>query len=238
MSSTLSSLAEDKRLNSRDARVLLRVTLASYFAGAVLMPYAAFYEAAEEERYDIETLCNRFQTSFEQVTHRLTTLRRPGSVGVPFHFIRIDIAGNISKRFSASGIQFARFGSACSRWNVYASLMTPGRLRRQVSLMPDGTAYFCVARATRKARYKVQNLDPLQAIGLGCTIDHAPRLVYSDGIDLSDVSRNAVPIGTSCRTCERMNCAQRAFPSLHRPIRIRENIRGISFFSTDQDESA
>ena len=86
-----------------------------------MMPYDRFLEAANEDRYDIDILRNRFGVSFEQVCHRLTTLRRPGAEGVPFHFIRVDIAGNISKRFSASGIHIARFGAACPRWNVYAA---------------------------------------------------------------------------------------------------------------------
>jgi predicted transcriptional regulator/transcriptional regulator with XRE-family HTH domain len=223
-------VVSDRRLTSNDSRVLCRVSLANYFAGAVMMPYQRFLEAAEEERYDIELLGNRFKTSFEQVCHRLTSLRRPGAEGVPFHFVRVDIAGNISKRFSATGIRFARFGSACSKWNVYAAFLTPERIRRQVSRMPDGTTYFCIARTLRKGRGGFLAPHPIQAVGLGCDIQYAPRLVYTDGMDLSNLDA-AIPIGTSCRTCERINCQQRAFPSLHRPLEVDENVRGISFFS-------
>ena len=220
----------DKRLTSNPSRVLCRVALANYFAGAVMMPYTRFLEAAEKERYDIELLGNRFKTSFEQVCHRLTSLRRPGAEGVPFHFVRVDIAGNISKRFSASGIRFARFGSACAKWNVYAAFLTPERIRRQISKMPDGTTYFCIARTLRKGRGGFLAPHPIQAVGLGCDIQYAPKLVYTDGMDLTSTDA-ALPIGTSCRTCERINCQQRAFPSLHRPLQVDENVRGISFVS-------
>jgi predicted transcriptional regulator len=197
------------------------------------MPYRRFQAAAEAERYDIELIGNRFRTSFEQVCHRLTTLRRPGAEGVPFHFIRVDLAGNISKRFSASGIRFARFGSGCAKWNVYAAMMSPGIIRRQVSVMPDGTTFFCVARTLRKGRGGYNAPHPVLGVGLGCSIEHAPRLVYADGIDLEAAAAAGIEIGTACRTCERERCAQRAFPSLHRPIRLSEDVRGVSFFAAD-----
>ena len=133
---------------SEEANGLLRTALANYFAAAVLMPYRLFRDAATSTRYDVDILKNRFGVSFEQVCHRLTTLRRPGAEGVPFHFIRVDIAGNISKRFSASGIHIARFGAACPRWNVYDAFGTPGMLRVQLSRMPDGKTFFCIARTT------------------------------------------------------------------------------------------
>ncbi|HVY44572.1 MAG TPA: short-chain fatty acyl-CoA regulator family protein, partial [Minicystis sp.] len=145
-------LLQGESLTSPDSRALARVALANYFAAALLMPYAPFREAAKAERYDIELLAHRFGTSFEQVCHRLTTLRRPGAEGVPFHFVRIDIAGNISKRFSGSGIRFARFSGACPRWNVHAAFMTPGMIRTQISRFSDGSAYFCIARTVRSDR--------------------------------------------------------------------------------------
>jgi predicted transcriptional regulator len=210
--------------------VLARVSLANCFAGAVLMPYGPFLAAAEAERYDIELLGHRFRTSFEQVCHRLTSLRRKDRAGVPFHFIRVDLAGNISKRFSASGIPFARFGSACSKWNVFHAFMTPGRIRRQLSRMPDGRTYFCIARTLRKGAGGFHAPHPVQAIGLGCEVRHARELVYADGVDLDSPSV-LVDIGTSCRLCPRKDCAERAFPSLERPLRIDEDVRGASFFS-------
>ena len=130
--------AADPQLTSEPARRLARVALANYFAGAVLMPYGPFLEAARAERYDIELLSHRFRVGFEQVCHRLTTLRRPGQEGIPFHMVRVDVAGNISKRFSASGLRFARFSGACPRWTVFEAFTTPGMVRTQLSQMPDG----------------------------------------------------------------------------------------------------
>ncbi len=223
-------LVKDPLLTTDASRALARVALASYFSGAVLMPYTEFLEAAQAERYDIELLGHRFRASFEQVCHRLTTLRRPQSEGVPFHFVRIDIAGNISKRFSASGLRFARFSGACPRWNVFSAFLTPGMIRTQVSQMPDGTTYFWVARSVRKEGGGYHAPHTTLAVGLGCEVSHARRLVYADGVDLE--SREAVvPVGLTCRLCERADCEQRAFPAIQHPLRVDENVRGVSFYA-------
>jgi predicted transcriptional regulator/DNA-binding XRE family transcriptional regulator len=222
--------AQVPHLTSTESRALARVALANYFASAVLMPYGPFLEAAQAERYDIELLGHRFRASFEQICHRLTTLRRPGAEGVPFHMVRIDIAGNISKRFSATGLRFPRFSGACPRWIVFSAFLTPGMVRTQLSQMPDGTGYFWVARTVRKEGGGYHAPRTIHAIALGCEQSHARRLVYSDGVDLE--SREAVvPVGVTCRLCERMDCEQRSFPPLQHPLRVNENVRGVSFYA-------
>jgi len=227
---TLDELTDDRRLSSDEARSLTRVTLANYFAAAVLMPYADIHAEAERRRYDIELLGHRFRTSFEQVCHRLCTLRRPGAEGVPFHMIRVDIAGNISKRFSGSGIRFARYSGACPRWNVHAAFLTPGQIRLQLSIMPEGPAYFCMARTVTKSGGGWATPQALHAIGLGCDVSHAPRLVYSDGLDLRSLA-HAIPVGVTCRLCERAACPQRAFPPLSQRLQVDENVRGVNLYA-------
>jgi hypothetical protein len=222
--------AADPRLSSESSRRLARVALANYFAGAVLLPYRPFLEAARGERYDIELLANRFRVGFEQICHRLTTLRRPGAEGVPFHMVRVDIAGNISKRFSASGLRFARFAGACPRWTVFEAFTTPGLVRTQLSQMPDGTTYFWIARTVRKEGGAFHAPRSVLSIGLGCELGHAKQLVYADGMDLS-AKGAVVPVGITCRLCERMECEQRAFPPLQHPLRVNENVRGVSFYA-------
>ena len=229
-SATLDRIANDPLLTTDESRALGRVTLANYFAGAVVMPYRPLLEAARAERYDIDLLGHRFRASFEQVCHRLTSLRRPGAEGVPFHFVRIDVAGNISKRFSASGLRFARFSGACPRWNVFAAFLTPGMIRVQVQQMPDGTKYFWVARTIRRNPGGYHAPLSVLAIGMGCEIGYARELVYADGVDLESASA-VVPVGVTCRLCERSDCAQRAFPALQHPLRVNENVRGLSFFA-------
>jgi predicted transcriptional regulator/transcriptional regulator with XRE-family HTH domain len=222
--------AAEGRFTSLAARVLAKIALANYFAGAVLMPYAAFHQAARNERYDIDVLGRRFRVGFEQVCHRLTTLRRPGAEGVPFHMIRLDVAGNISKRFSASGIRFARFSGVCPRWNVFSAFLTPGMIRIQVSRMPDGTAYFCIARTIQKDAGGYHAQQPVQSIGLGCQIEFARELVYADGVNL-DSRDTLLPVGVTCRLCERTHCEQRAVPSLKVPLHVDENLRGLSLYT-------
>jgi len=223
-------IGSDAHLTSAASRALARVALASYFAGAVVMPYAPFLQAAREERYDVDVIGRRFRVGFEQVCHRFTTLRRPGAEGVPFHMIRIDVAGNISKRFSASGIRFARYSGACPRWNIFQAFMTPGMIRIQLSKMPDGATYFCIARTLHKDSGGYHAQQPVQAIGLGCQLAQAKELVYSDGVDLES-AEVTTPVGVTCRVCERTDCEQRAFPSLRHPLQVDENVRGVSLYA-------
>lgn len=226
----IARLAADALLTTDESRALCRVALANYFASAVLMPYDRFLRAARKERYDIELLGHRFRTSFEQTCHRLTTLRRPGDEGVPFHMIRIDVAGNISKRFSASGLRFPRFSGACPRWNVFGAFLTPGMIRTQLSQMPEGEVFFEVARTVRKDSGGYRAPRTQFAVAVGCHVAHAHELVYADGLDLH--SRDAVvPVGPTCRLCDRLDCEQRAYPPLQHPLSVNENARGVSFYA-------
>ena len=179
------------------------------------MPYAAFRDAAEELRFDIVRIGHRFDASFEQVCHRLTTLRRPGAEGVPLHFLRTDIAGNISKRFSASGLRLPRYGGACPRWIVHHAFASPGRVVSQVGRLPDGETFLCVARAD-VAEPGGRDTAGHHAVMIGCAIEHAHRFVYADGVDLA-APRTAVPIGVTCRQCPREDCVHRAFDRVPLP---------------------
>jgi hypothetical protein len=207
------------RFQSPEARAIARVGLANYFAGAALLPYRRFLAAAQATRHDLETLAAQFGASIEQVAHRLSTLQRPGAKGVPFFFVRVDQAGTITKRHSATRLQFARFGGACPLWNVHRAFETPGRFLRQLAETPDGVRYFCLALAVTKGGGAFHAPVRRYAIGLGCEIDHAPALVYADGMDISREARFD-PIGISCRICDRDGCHQRAVPPLERRLRV------------------
>lgn len=190
---------------------LARIGVANYFAAALILPYGVFHSAAEEVRYDIERLTDRFGLGYETVCHRLSTLQRPRLRGVPFSFVRVDRAGNMSKRQSATGFHFSRAGGTCPLWNVYEAFAAPGRIHVQIAAMPDGQRYLWTARAITRHRGGWGEPGKTFAIGLGCEIRHASRLVYSDGLDLGDASA-ATPIGMGCRICERLDCPQRAVP--------------------------
>lgn len=218
-------------LTSDTAKALYRVALANYFAAAVMMPYGPTLAAARRTAYDVERLMHRFGASWEQVCHRLTTLRRKGDAGLAFHLVRVDIAGNISKRFSGSGIRFARFAGACPRWNVHAAFLTPGRIRTQVSRMPGGEAYFCIARTVERGGAGWRAPRTTLAVGLGVRLADADRLVYGADIDLERAAAGAVPVGTTCRLCPRTDCAQRAMPPLAAPLVVDPDVRGLSFYA-------
>ncbi len=208
----LDRLAEAAALSTNEASLRLKRALANYFAGALIMPYAGFRRAAAESRHDIARLAAGFDASFEQVCHRLATLQRPSAEGVPMHFLRTDIAGNISKRFSASGIRLPRYGGACPRWIVHHAFAAPGRIVSQVARLPDGQAYLFVAGATMPAA----GLGPCHSVMIGAALIHARRFVYADGLDLGAPAL-AVPVGVTCRQCPREDCAERAAEALALP---------------------
>ncbi|MFN3293627.1 MAG: short-chain fatty acyl-CoA regulator family protein [Gemmobacter sp.] len=212
------------RFQSPEARGIAKIGLANYFAGAAQMPYGAFLAAAQDVRHDLERLADRFGASIEQVAHRLSTLQRPGAKGIPFFFVRVDQAGTITKRHSATRLQFARFGGACPLWNVHRAFETPGRFLRQLAETPDGVRYLSLARDVTKAGGSFTAPVRRFAIGLGCEITHAGKLVYADDLDLS---RRFEPIGISCRICERPDCHQRSVPPLERRLAVDPDRRGV-----------
>ncbi|HKX39960.1 MAG TPA: short-chain fatty acyl-CoA regulator family protein [Burkholderiaceae bacterium] len=220
----IDEFASKRNFGTDEARTLARIGFASYFAGALLLPYRRFLAAAEELRYDIELLGKRFHVSFETVCHRLSTMQRPHASGVPFFFVRVDRAGNISKRQSATDFHFSRTGGTCPLWNVYEAFERPGKILTQLARMPDGRTYLWVARCISHERGGYGAPRRTFAVALGCDVRHADRLVYAQGLDLSNPAA-ATPIGTGCKVCDRDDCAQRAFPAVGRRLQVDENIR-------------
>jgi predicted transcriptional regulator/transcriptional regulator with XRE-family HTH domain len=222
----LDGLADRAGPPDRPTRNLLKVSLTNYLAAAILMPYAAFHEAAERTAYDVELIRTRFGVSFEQACHRLTTLARPGARGVPFFMVRTDSAGNISKRFAGAGFPFSRFGGACPRWNIHSSFRTPGRIVTQIVETPDGARYFTFSRTVHRIAAPYVSEDSDLAIGMGCELKYAERLIYSRGLDLREPV--ATGIGPACRICERPACPQRAAEPISRTLTVDDFTKSIT----------
>lgn len=216
-------------LGDARGRARCRVELANYFAAAVLMPYAPFLAEAEAARYDFDHLATRFGVSFEQACHRATTLQREGAQGVPFFFLRIDRAGNVTKRFNATDFQLAEFGGACPRLEVHAAYRQPGQVVPQVVEMPDGSRYFVFARAVERPRMGRQAQDNRVAVAMGCTLEHARAVGYADGLAAAGP---AVSIGINCRICPRASCEQRAHPAAILTAPLDERRRGATRYDS------
>jgi predicted transcriptional regulator/transcriptional regulator with XRE-family HTH domain len=227
--SEIGAIIDDASLPEGDAPALARNVLASYFAAALIMPYEPFYRACRDTRYDIERLERRFHASFEQICHRMTSLQRPGMTGIPLHLVRTDIAGNISKRFSLSGIQIPRHSGACPRWNVYSAFLHPEQINVQLSQMPEGQRYFCIAKVVTKGGHRHNAPRTYLSIGLGCNISYADQMIYSDGIDLAS-HMQTVPIGVGCRICPRRECGQRALPPADHRFTLSDSERPESIY--------
>jgi len=228
----IGALIRESSIKDSDAVDLARTSLANYFAAALLLPYSRFLKEAERTKYDVELLSHRFGTSYEQTAHRLTTLQKSNARGIPFFFIRIDNAGNVSKRFSSGRFHFSKFGGACPLWNIQECFETPGRILTQIIQMPDDTTYFSIARTASRGygtfRYPAQKL----AIGLGCDIAYAPRLIYGSEYNLEDLK--PTPIGVNCYLCERQNCRSRAFAPLNKKLTFDEHARGVSIYRFEE----
>jgi len=231
-SNEINTYLETFKFPSEEARKLTKVALLNYCGAAILMPYKLFHKECKDLKYDLELLQNTFATSFEQVAHRVTCLQDPKLPGIPFHFLRVDVAGNISKRFSLSGIEIPRYGGACPRWNVYSAFSRPGVIQAAVSKMANGEKYVCIARTVEKGVGRYGQKKSMLSIGLGCEAKYARDFVYTETLDLND-KKSELPIGVSCRTCDRLDCSQRAFPPLHKKFDVDINNRGVSVYVND-----
>ncbi len=208
------------------SRRLLHMSFANYAAGAIMLPYGQFLRAAEDHRYAIDRLCGQFGANVEQIAHRLTTLGRQGARGVPFFMLRVDPAGNISKRYAGENFPFSHFGGTCPRWHLHAAFQTPGQTLRQLIETPDGQRFFTLSRTVERPIRPDLSDDSLLAVGLGCDIRYASRIAYADGLDL--INTPATPVGPACAICPRMQCAYRATPPAGRTLAVQENRKTIS----------
>jgi hypothetical protein len=222
----ISRMLEAARPPDPGSRRLLHMSFANYAAGAIIMPYGKFLRAAEEHRYAIDRLCAQFGANVEQVAHRLTTLGRSGAKGVPFFMLRVDPAGNISKRYAGESFPFSHFGGTCPRWHLHAAFQTPGQTIRQLIETPDGQRFFTISRTIERPIRPDLRDDALLAVGLGCDVKHASRIAYADGLDL--VNTPATPVGPACSICPRLQCAYRATPPAGRMLAVEENRKSIS----------
>ncbi|GBQ10160.1 XRE family transcriptional regulator [Acetobacter cerevisiae DSM 14362] len=217
-----------RREGPRDhnAQELARVYLSNYFAGALILPYGRFLHQAKMMRYDIEKLRRFFSVSFEQVCHRLSTLQRPGSEGIAFYFLKLDIAGNILKSFSANRFSQARFGGPCPLWNVFRAFATPGQIQVQLSQTTDDAIYLNVARTVGHEGSSYSDRPRQIAMVLGCAIADAPQTVYAAGLNMEDHTL-VVPIGPGCRACGRDQCSHRSLPVSGRILDTGNHARGV-----------
>lgn len=227
--SDMSALVREAGLSSATAQTLVRRALADYVAAAIVMPYDRFARAAEERAYDLEALSRLFGASLEQVAHRLTTLHKPGAERVPFFFIRVDAAGNVSKRLDGAGFPFAGHGGGCPLWNLHETFAQPGRILTQWLELPDGQRFFSIACTVEAGGGGHGRVRTRRAVALACAAEHAPRLVYARGLDPRQAE--ATPIGVSCRLCHRAECAARALPPIGREILADDTRRGAVPFT-------
>ena len=226
----ITEIIDSAGLESLESRQLLQTTLAGYFAGAVMMPYNSFLKSAQETRHDIDLLGKRYSASFEQICHRLTTLNKPNARGIPFFFLRVDEAGYISKRLSAAGVEFARYGGACGRWIPHQAFRVPGTIHTQLAELEEGQRFFTLARTVVQPRTgPTHHGTPLFAVALGCEMKHARDIGLADSL-LSPKTPSFTPIGLACQLCEKKECQHRGAPPLGRSLKFDAHRRQSGLF--------
>jgi predicted transcriptional regulator/transcriptional regulator with XRE-family HTH domain len=213
LQSLLDKLTADGGITTGTSLARCQVELANYFAAAFLMPYDAFLNTAESTAYDIDRISARFAVSFEQTCHRLTTLQRPGAQGVPFFFLRVDKAGNVTKRFNSTSFHLAEYGGACPVWNIHMAFRTPGVILPQFVELPDGDRFFTISRTADRPAINLETQDHRLAVALGCELQYVKKLRYAATYNLDD-QRMFSQIGINCYLCPRQACSQRA----HQPV--------------------
>lgn len=225
-----------------ETQTLIKIHLANYFAGALLLPYPEFYREVTSTRHDVELLAQLFESSYETVAHRMCNLSDPRRRGVPMHFLRVDVAGNISKRYSGDGIHFPHQGGSCPKMSVHLAFLTPNVIAKQYSAFPDGSTYFCFAKVVSEPQQGSLVKGTTYSIGLGTHADNAKHFAYADDIPFADPKKMAVPVGTTCRFCERTDCNMRSAPSYKFAFRVDEYTKKDNFFSplvrADADSNA
>ena len=224
-SGIVARLTEESGIDSGSGHARLRVELTNYFAAALLMPYEDVLSLAQETDYDIDRIAAAFGVSFEQVCHRLTTLQRDGARGVPFFFLRVDRAGNVTKRFNAIAFTLAEEGGACPVWDLHGAFRVPGQIVPQFVEMPDGARFFTISRTTDRPVFSRQSQDRRLVVAIGCEQEHADRIGYARPYNPDEVGLFA-PIGTNCHVCPRQACSQRAHQPLHMNLPLDTSRRG------------
>ncbi|MGH1351260.1 MAG: helix-turn-helix domain-containing protein [Methyloligellaceae bacterium] len=217
----LNQIAGNPRFTSTESRRLAFQAMARYAAGALLFPYDEFLEEAQNCRYDIQLLGQHFSGSYEQVCHRLVTLRKPGAEGIPFAFLRTDVAGNLSKRFNLPNLRFPRYGSACPLWISYRTFMTPNSVRTQLARMPDQQMFLFISRTVSKSTDTYGTPEQIYSVLLACDVAHLDDIIYGDGYDTAKETL-ITDAGINCKLCPRTNCSHRAHALIHPLTRNQE----------------
>jgi predicted transcriptional regulator len=220
----LAEALQSAALTSPVARRLAARAMGTYLAGAMVFPYSRFLNDAEAVRYDIDRLRQIYHASFEQIAHRLVTLRRPGEQGIPFGFLRSDPAGRLTKHFPLPGLLLPNSGHACPLWAIFGAFRTPDTMVRQIVRFADGSRYLFLAQTVQRRTAAFRETVVPTSIMLACNVLHADRTIYSAGLDLQDQSAD-VPVGPSCRLCTRRECPSRQEEVMAPAARRRKSAR-------------
>ncbi|MBW2404950.1 MAG: DUF2083 domain-containing protein, partial [Deltaproteobacteria bacterium] len=91
--------------------------------------------------------------------------------------------------------------------------------------------YFCFAKVVSEPQQGSLVKRKTYSIGLGTHADDAKHFAYADDLPFADPKKMSVPVGTTCRFCERTDCNMRSAPSYKFAFRVDEYTKKDNFFS-------
>ncbi|MFN3674350.1 MAG: short-chain fatty acyl-CoA regulator family protein [Sphingomonas pseudosanguinis] len=224
--SEIDALTRGAAFGDRIAERLFRRYLGQYFAAALVMPYARFLRACEATGYDLPVLERRFAVSREQLAHRLTTLGRVGARGLPFFLMRLDRAGQVSKRYAGPAHPaLVEAEGRCPLWRALSLVDRPGETLTELVEMEGGVRLLTMASGIEKAGRSISGVTARFVIVLGVEASLADGLAAARARDLKGA---ATPIGPGCRRCTRPDCPQRSHPPMGRSLLTTERERRVA----------
>ena len=150
---------------------------------------------------------------------------------MPFFFLRIDKAGNVTKRFNATPFTLAEQGGSCPVWDIHSAFAAPDVIIPQFVEMPDAGQFFTLSRTTNRPAISRHTQARRLVVTLGCERAHVRRIGYATPLNWDDTTTIA-KIGINCHVCPRRSCGQRAYEPLHVNLPVDANRRGTTRYQS------
>jgi XRE family transcriptional regulator, fatty acid utilization regulator len=184
---------------------LARTYLERYARDARKVPMEDLRAAIERDGVHPLALAERFGCDMATVLRRIACLPRPKGAA-PVGLVVCDGSGTLTYRKPIEGFALPRYGAACPLWPLYQALscpMTPMRhLVEQAGHQPRRFVTYAVALPNGPGDFDAPR-----------TFEATMLILPEDGDDAPAAART-LPIGSSCRICQRTDCSARREASI------------------------
>lgn len=205
----IAALIAQGELTSQSARHMAGEILWQYSRDAVTLPLEAFANAGRQVGFDPGSLAREFSTPLPTIYRRLAFL--PADQGLPeFGLITCDGTGAVLLRKPLPGFALPRYGAGCGLWPLYQSMTRP--------YIPMTANMIATKDQVFSAEAQTVFTDPaaqLPVLRATMIFSALPNRKPTTEENPGHVGPVEVPVGLSCRICEREACAARREISIH-----------------------